>query len=232
MKITHLIVALAGISHSPLIGMEINQAPIAQKKTIVERATISQLHNQLTRNKAIKELFDNQVGSLNVPAIKQLIAEYSSGDMIHVHLETPEKLPWLFGCARWQPHYPPINSLEFQGNALVAKAKGSKYARSFVITWSLNDGSCMVNHTGLFSQKKIYTRGLSPRTFPIIGTYKSLTAELKTQCIHGGGPRAEPYIYCRKKYIVQLTLPQSLHLGSILQGVSYLDLNKKITKIK
>lgn len=193
--------------------------------------TIEQINDAPSKYAAIKELFDEHDG-LRPNDIKRIIADYCSEGTIKILLKTPEKLPWLFGCMHWRPYYPPIKSLQFKkDNILEARAPGTDYGYNFVMQWNLINGSCTVNHTGFRPSKQVSLRSykIAHKSFgkdSLTDSHHQLVASVKTQCVHAIS--REPEIIFRKKHVMQLVLPSSLILTSVLLGKSYTECNKSV----
>ena len=225
MKFLYLPLALALLTANCTFTMQ--QATIVEP----ELTTINQMNGARVRHAAIRELFDAQDG-LSPNGVKELIADYSAEGTFKILLRTPPKLPFLFGCARWKPYYPPIKALQFiKNNTLQATAPGVEHDYNFVINWNLTDGSCAIAYKGYRSEAYVCLRDYkmthnSLGKLPVTDSHNELSAAVKTECTQTATPRQEPQIIYRTQHIVQLTAPKSLLLKSILLNKPYTACNK------
>lgn len=166
---------------------------------------------------------------LGFKELRSIVEEYLN-DKVHFVLQTP---PQITGFLRdWQPDYPPIHSLEFKDNTLIAKAIDNDDGYDFVITWNLKNNSCYVDYAGSnfrdqFDAYSFFIRNRERYNKPCVIEHNQLTARVDNLPLVG---RSDffPSVQHRKKLEVVVSLPRMLMWQSIKQRKSFVDLNSQL----
>lgn len=202
---------------------------------VVDHINISDLQANSEQNKKNRVVLKRLYHSHPILGFKDLrsIIEAYLNDTVYFVLQTPHQVTGFF--KDWQPAYPPIHSLQFKDNELIAHATGNENGYDYVITWNLNNHTCHVDYSGSKFTYEVdaYSFFLKHRdryNAPYAVRHNQLTATVSNLPLTGLW--IMPHIQHTKEHRVTVSLPRMLMWQSIMSGKNYVALNNELFAVQ